>query len=214
LKKIIVIGFPSAAEQSIVALGMTLLMSIVSQFGTMVVAAYGIGSRILSVVMLPSRGLATATTTMVGQNLGAENIKRAESSAWKSTGIIFVTLTVLAIISNLFPRAIIGVFNSNPEVIEIGVSFLRVVGFSFGFLGVRFVIGGSFRGAGNTVVAMVLAIIALWGLRLPLAQILSFNLDFGTSGIWWGMFLSNFLTALIAMFWFKKGGWKEKAINN
>jgi len=79
---------------------------------------------------------------------------------------------------------------------------------------VRFVIGGSFRGAGNTVVAMVLAIIALWGLRLPLAQILSFNLDFGTSGIWWGMFLSNFLTALIAMFWFKKGGWKEKAINN
>src|SRR6056297_1316043 len=214
LKKIIVIGFPSAAEQSIVALGMTLLMSIVSQFGTMVVAAYGIGSRILSVVMLPSRGLATATTTMVGQNLGADNIKRAESSAWKSTGIIFVTLTVLAIISNLFPRAIIGVFNSNPEVIEIGVSFLRVVGFSFGFLGVRFVIGGSFRGAGNTVVAMVLAIIALWGLRLPLAQILSFNLDFGTSGIWWGMFLSNFLTALIAMFWFKKGGWKEKAINN
>ena len=214
LKKIIVIGFPSAAEQSIVALGLTLLMTIVSQFGTMVVAAYGIGSRILSVVMLPSRGLATATTTMVGQNLGAENIKRAESSAWKSTGIIFVTLTVLAIISNLFPRAIIGVFNSNPEVIEIGVSFLRVVGFSFGFLGVRFVIGGSFRGAGNTVVAMVLAIIALWGLRLPLAQILSFNLDFGTSGIWWGMFLSNFLTALIAMFWFKKGGWKEKAINN
>jgi len=214
LKKIIVIGFPSAAEQSIVALGMTLLMSIVSQFGTMVVAAYGIGSRILSVVMLPSRGLATATTTMVGQNLGADNIKRAESSAWKSTGIIFVTLTLLAIISNLFPRAIIGVFNSNPEVIEIGVSFLRVVGFSFGFLGVRFVIGGSFRGAGNTVVAMVLAIIALWGLRLPLAQILSFNLDFGTSGIWWGMFLSNFLTALIAMFWFKKGGWKEKAINN
>jgi len=214
LKKIIMIGFPSAAEQSIVALGMTLLMSIVSQFGTMVVAAYGIGSKILSVVMLPSRGLAIATTTMVGQNLGAENIKRAESSAWKSTGIIFVTLTLLAVISNLFPRTIIGVFNSNPEVVEIGVSFLRVVGFSFGFLGIRFVIGGSFRGAGNTVVAMVLAIIALWGLRLPLAQILSFNLDFGTSGIWWGMFLSNFLTAIIAMFWFKRGGWKESAINN
>ncbi|MGM0446426.1 MAG: MATE family efflux transporter [Bacillota bacterium] len=214
LKKIIMIGFPSAAEQSIVALGMTLLMSIVSQFGTMVVAAYGIGSKILSVVMLPSRGLATATTTMVGQNLGAENIKRAESSAWRSTVIIFITLTLLAVISNLFPRAIIGVFNTNPEVIEIGVSFLRIVGFSFGFLGIRFVIGGSFRGAGNTVVAMVLAIIALWGLRLPLAQILSFNLDFGTSGIWWGMFLSNFLTALIAMFWFKRGGWKEKAINN
>src|SRR6056297_3191044 len=180
IKKIIVIGFPSAAEQSIVALGMTLLMSIVSQFGTMVVAAYGIGSRILSVVMLPSRGIATATTTMVGQNLGADNVNRAEKSAWISSGIIFGLLTALALLFNLFPAQIIAVFNSNPEVIDIGVSFLRIVGFSFGFLGVRFILGGSFRGAGNTVVAMVLAIIALWGIRLPLAQYLSMNLNWGT----------------------------------
>jgi Na+-driven multidrug efflux pump len=153
IKKILVIGFPSAAEQSIIALGMTFLMSIVSQFGTLVVAAYGIGSRILSVVMLPSRGFSTATTTMVGQNLGADKVNRAERSAWISTGIILVVLTLLAVVFNLFPRTIISIFNSNPEVIEIGVSFLRIVGFSFGFLGVRFILGGSFRGAGNTVVA-------------------------------------------------------------
>ena len=214
IKKILVIGFPSAAEQSIIALGMTFLMSIVSQFGTLVVAAYGIGSRILSVVMLPSRGFATATTTMVGQNLGADKVNRAEKSAWISTGIILVVLTLLAVVFNIFPRTIISIFNSNPEVIEIGVSFLRIVGFSFGFLGVRFILGGSFRGAGNTVVAMILAIIALWGIRLPLAQYLSINLSWGTNGIWWGMFLSNFVTAIIAAFWFKRGGWKEKVVNN
>src|SRR6056297_3980660 len=214
IKKILVLGFPSAGEQSVVALGMTVLMSIVSEFGTMVVAAYGIGSRILSVVMLPSRGIATATTTMVGQNLGADNVNRAEKSVWISSGIIFGLLTALALLFNLFPAQIIAVFNSNPEVIDIGVSFLRIVGFSFGFLGVRFILGGSFRGAGNTVVAMVLAIIALWGIRLPLAQYLSMNLNWGTDGIWWGMFFSNFITAIIAVFWFKRGGWKEKAIEN
>lgn len=214
IKKILVIGFPSAAEQSVIALGMTFLMSIVSQFGTLVVAAYGIGTRILSVVMLPSRGFATATTTMVGQNLGAEKINRAEKSAWISTGIILVVLTLLALVFNLFPRTIISIFNSNPEVIEIGVSFLRIVGFSFGFLGVRFILGGSFRGAGNTVIAMILAIIALWGIRLPLAQYLSINLEWGTNGIWWGMFLSNFITAIIAAFWFKRGGWKERVVKD
>ena len=102
-------GLPSAGEQSIVALGMTLLMSIVSQFGTMVVAAYGIGSRILSVVMLPTRGFATATTTMVGQNLGAEQTDRAEKSAWVSTGIILFLLTLLAFLFNLFPKAVISI---------------------------------------------------------------------------------------------------------
>lgn len=123
IKKILILGLPSAGEQSIVALGMTLLMSIVSQFGTIAVAAYGIGSRILSVVMLPTRGFATATTTMVGQNLGAEQSDRAEKSAWVSTGIILFLLTLLAFLFNLFPKAVISIFNSNPEVIKIGTSF-------------------------------------------------------------------------------------------
>jgi len=212
IKKILILGIPSAGEQSIVALGMTFLMSIVSQFGTVVVAAYGIGSKILSAVMLPSRGFATATTTMVGQNLGAENINRAEKTAWVSSGLILGIMTFLAFVFNLFPATVISIFNTNPEVIKIGTSFLKIVGFSFGFLGVRFIIGGSFRGAGNTFIAMIIAIIALWGLRLPLAQYLGINLGWGPNGIWWGMFLSNFVTAIIASLWFKKGGWKEKAI--
>jgi Na+-driven multidrug efflux pump len=95
----------------------------------------------------------------------------------------------------------------------VGKSFLRIVGFSFGFLGVRFILGGSFRGAGNTVVAMVMAIIALWGIRLPLAHFLGNYLEWGTRGIWWGMFFSNFITAIIAAIWFKRGSWKEKVVN-
>jgi len=213
IREIFSIGLPSAGEQSLVALGMTVLMSIVSNFGTMAVAAYGIGSRILSVVMLPSRGFSKATTTMVGQNLGANQEDRAEESAWVSSGIILLLLTVLALLFNLFPGAIISIFNSSPKVVEIGISFLRIVGFSFGFLGVRFILVGSFRGSGNTMIAMILAIIAIWVIRLPLAQVLSENMGWGTTGIWWGMFISNFLTAIIAAIWFKKGSWKEKAID-
>jgi Na+-driven multidrug efflux pump len=77
-------------------------------------------------------------------------------------------------------------------------------------LGVRIVIGGSFRGAGNTVAAMVLAVVALWGFRVPLARLLSEYFQLGTTGIWWGMFLSNFLSAVIGAVWFKQGGWKDK----
>ncbi|MFW5992086.1 MAG: MATE family efflux transporter [Halanaerobiaceae bacterium] len=212
IKKIIKIGLPSAGEQSIMALGMTVLISIVSQFGTMAVAAYGIGSRILSIVMMPSHGFGMATTTMVGQNLGARQENRAEKSAWISSGIIFGALLLFGIIINIIPEYVISIFNSDPEVITIGVSFLRIVGISFGFLGVRIIIGGSFRGAGNTVIAMILAIIALWGLRVPLAQYLAVNLDWGPNGIWWAFFFSNLISAIIGVLWFKKGTWKE-AVN-
>lgn len=209
-KKIIKLGTPSAAEQSVIALGMTFLMGIVSEFGTLAVAAYGIGNRILSVVMMPMRGLSMATTTMVGQTVGADDADRAEKIAWTAVGLTFGLMSALILITQLFPAQIISVFNANPEVVAIGVEFLKIVGLSFGFLGVRIVIGGSFRGAGNTVAAMVLAVVALWGFRVPLARLLSEYFQLGTTGIWWGMFLSNFLSAVIGAVWFKQGGWKDK----
>ena len=209
-KRIIKLGTPSAAEQSIIALGMTFLMGIVSEFGTLAVAAYGIGNRILSVVMMPMRGLSMATTTMVGQTMGADDADRAEKIAWTAVSLTFGLMMILILITQIFPAQIISVFNDNSEVVEIGVAFLKIVGLSFGFLGVRIVIGGSFRGAGNTVAAMVLAVVALWGFRVPLAKLLSEYFQMGTTGIWWGMFISNFLSALIGAFWFKKGSWKEE----
>lgn len=209
-KRIIKLGTPSAAEQSIIALGMTFLMGIVSEFGALAVAAYGIGNRILSVVMMPMRGLSTATTTMVGQTMGADDADRAEKVAWTAVGLTFGLMMLLILITQFFPAQIISVFNDNPEVVAIGVDFLKIVGLSFGFLGVRIVIGGSFRGAGNTVAAMVLAIVALWGFRVPLARLLSEYFQMGTTGIWWGMFMSNLLSAIIGAVWFKKGSWKEK----
>lgn len=209
-KQIIKLGTPSAAEQSVIALGMTFLMGIVSDFGTLAVAAYGIGNRILSVVMMPMRGMSMATTTMVGQTMGANDADRSEKIAWTAVGITFGLMTVLILITQVFPAQIISVFNDNPEVVKIGVDFLKIVGLSFGFLGIRIVIGGSFRGAGNTVAAMILAVVALWGFRVPLAHLLSSYFSMETRGIWWGMFMSNFLSAIIGALWFKKGNWKEK----
>src|SRR6056297_1407376 len=209
-KNIIKLGTPSAAEQSIIALGMTFLMGIVSEFGTLAVAAYGIGNRILSVVMMPMRGLSMATTTMVGQTMGADDADRAEKIAWTAVGLTFSLMMAMILVTQFFPAQIIGVFNNNPKVVAVGVDFLKIVGLSFGFLGVRIVIGGSFRGAGNTVAAMVLAVVALWGFRVPLARLLSEYFQLGTNGIWWGMFISNFLSAIIGAIWFKKGSWKEK----
>ncbi|MGM0603607.1 MAG: MATE family efflux transporter [Bacillota bacterium] len=211
--KIIRLGTPSAAEQSIISFGMIILMSIVSNFGVLAVAAYGIGNRILSVVMMPMRGISMATTTMVGQTIGADDVSRAEKIAWTAIGLTFGIMMALIAVTWVFPEQIISVFNNNPEVVEYGVDFLKIVGLSFGFLGIRIVIGGSFRGAGNTVAAMILAMIALWGFRVPLAKLLSDYFNMGTTGIWWGMFLSNFLSAVIGIFWFKKGTWKQsKAI--
>lgn len=211
-KKILKIGIPSAGEKSMAAISIVLFMGIISRFGTMAVAAYGIGHRVMSIVRMPVRGFGRGTTTMVGQNLGADNIDRAEKLTWIATAITFIALIFIWVIMIIFPEQIIAIFNDNPEVIKIGSSYLIIAGLSFSFIGIRLVIGSAFRGAGNTLIAMILAIIALIILRIPLSYFLSVNLNWGINGVWWGMLIANAIAAVLGIFWFKKGTWKEKEI--
>lgn len=78
LKRTFNLGLPASIEQSTRALGMTMMMVIVTSFGSDIVAAYGIGARMLSFIVVPALGLGIATTSLVGQNIGALKIKRAE----------------------------------------------------------------------------------------------------------------------------------------
>lgn len=213
IKEIIILGAPAAIEQSTRGLGMTVMMSIVANFGTMAVAAFGICTRVLSLVIMPSRGFSTATTTMVGQNLGANKTNRAEKSAYVSTGLNFVFLSVLGVLFFTAPQTIIRIFNDNPEVVKIGSSFMQINGIFFGFMGSLIVINGGFRGAGNTLSAMFFSIFSLWIIRIPLANIWSKVLDWGVTGIWWSFAVSNIFGSLIAILWFKRGHWKKNIID-
>ena len=212
IKRIIKIGFPSAGEMSIRALGMTAMMGIVTNYGSAVVAAYGIGMRVLSVIMMPSRGFARAATTMVGQNLGAAKIERAEKSVWMSSALAFAILSIAGGLFFSFAGQIIAIFNNDPAVLAVGKNLIRVLSLSFGFIGIKIVLGGSFRGAGNTGIAMALAGVSLFVLRIPLTKLLADLLEWQAAGIWWGIAIESFLSALIAAIWFKSGTWKESAI--
>lgn len=212
IRKLFTIGSPAAVEQSTRSLGMGLMMSIVALSGTATVAAYGIGTRILSVAMLPSFGVGMATTTLVGQSLGAGKPQRAETATWLALGVTFSVLTAFGLLVAVFPRTLITVFSNDPDVLRIGASFLRTVGPAFGFLGGLAVVGGGFRGAGDTVPSMTFALLSLLGLQVPLAYLLSQFFGLGTQGIWWAMVTSGVIGTVSAALWFRRGGWKLKSV--
>src|SRR5690606_29798581 len=176
LKRIFNLGFPASIDQSTCALGMTMMVIIVTSFGSEVVAAYGIGSRILSFIIIPAVGLGIATTSLVGQNIGALKIKRAEAVANLSNKIAFFGLTGIGIIMFLFAEQLTAFFIPNdPTVIRDGALFIKIMAPSFGLLGVQQVTNGVFNGAGFTKASMLISILSLWVVRFPLAYILSYN---------------------------------------
>ncbi|MGM0392267.1 MAG: MATE family efflux transporter, partial [Bacteroidota bacterium] len=212
LKKIFNLGFPASVEQSTRALGMTMMVIIVTSFGSEIVAAYGIGARILSLIVIPALGLGIATTSLVGQNIGARKIKRAEQVANLSNKIAFFGLTGLGIILFIVAEPLTAFFIPNdPDVIRDGAIFIKIMAPSFGLLGVQQVMNGTFNGAGFTKASMLISIMSLWVVRFPLAYVLSYNTSLGYEGIWWSFPISNLIAAIAGYVYFKMGYWKIRA---
>src|SRR5690606_11488820 len=131
-------------------------------FGSEMVAAYGVGARILSLVIIPALGFSIATTSLVGQNIGAKQLRRAEKIGNLSSGVAFFGLTAVGIIFFVFANSIVAFFVPNdPQVIRDGALFIKIMAPSFGLLGVQQVMNGVFNGAGFTKASMMLSVFSL-----------------------------------------------------
>jgi len=204
------LGFPASIEQSARALGMTAMTFLIATFGTVAIAAYGVGSNIFMFVLIPALGLSMATAALVGQHIGANKIQRATHIAHLSAGIAFVTLSAVGLLVFEFADGIVAFFvPGDAEVITEGAQFLRIFGPSFGFIGLQLALIGVFRAAGQMLVAMMLALVSQWALQFPLAYVLGAHTSYGLAGLWWAFPVSSVVTTLGAVVWFLRGDWKK-----
>lgn len=209
LKRTFNLGIPASIEQSTRALAMIMMVMLVTSFGSEIVAAYGIGARILSFIIVPALGLGIATTSLIGQNIGAVKIKRAEKVAELSSKVAFVGLTGMGILMFIFARELVTFFIPNePEVIRDATLFIKIMAPSFGLLGVQQVLNGVFNGAGFTKASMLISIMSLWIIRFPVAFALSYKTSLSYLGIWWAFPIANLVAAIVAFTYFKMGYWK------
>jgi putative MATE family efflux protein len=213
VKRAFLLGFPASIEQSARALGLTVLTFLITSFGTITVAAYGVGSTILQVVMIPAMGLAMAVATLVGQNIGANQIDRAARIGRLGNWLGFGVLTALGALAVLAAPQLVAFFvPHDPDVIASGATYLRIMGLSWGFLGAQFSMTGVFRASGNMMTAMMLTLVSQWVLQFPLAYLLSEHTTLGAIGIWWAFPVSNALIAGITAIVYAKGDWKRRRL--
>jgi len=226
LKKLVSVGYPSTIDGWARSFAAVTMAAFVTPFGTAAVAAYGIGIRLMSVSWGVAGAVGQATSTGVGQNLGAETPDRARRVTWVATGGTMAFLFAAAGLCILFPEFAIGVFDDSADVVAEGRQFLYIVAPFWAFFGGTMVIQGAFRGAGQTKVAMALSFLARWVFRIPVAIVVAFGavtipgtslvipgLDVGVRGIWLAFSFGAFLTFLVAVFWFRLGRWTEGIID-
>jgi len=208
LRRILKIGVPASIEGTGRALSVNAMLLIVGLFPTTVVAAFGIGTRVFSVIFLPAIAVARGVETMTGQNIGAGKEDRAQKANYVAAKGLFAILGLAGVVIFLLPTPIVSVFTDDPAVLEEGATFVRYVALSFGFIGIMRAFTGGFRGAGKTLIAAAISILALGGVRLPVAWVAS-QYFLGVSGVWLSFAVSNVVGAFVAWSWFRRGTWRD-----
>lgn len=188
------------------------LVMIVAGFGSIAIAGYQIGLRVIIFVILPAVGLANAAATLVGQNLGAGQPERAERSVWMAGGINAALLGVAGLFFVLFSDAVISIFTTDPHVSQFGRDCLRIVGYGYAFYGLGMVMESSFNGAGDTWTPTYLNFFIFWMFEIPLAYVLADRIGWGPQGVFWAITLAFSLLAVTAALLFKRGKWKLKVV--
>jgi putative MATE family efflux protein len=206
--KIVKLGFPSMVQQSMVSIGSAFITGLVNNFGADATSAFGASGRIENVVFLPALSLGMAASALAGQNLGAGKYDRVnEVFKW---GVIITSSITLALSALIiaFPRLLLSMFIHDPDILDIGVGYLRTLGFGYIFFAVMFVANGIINGAGKTMVTMIFTLISLWVVRVPLAALLS-GTGLGIIGIWLAIDFGFAAGMIITLSYYYKGNWKK-----
>jgi len=210
MKKVFVVGLPVGFGNSVTSLGFAFIMGVVARFGSVVVSAYGVGNRIISVITMFSGGIAAAIASAVGQSLGAGKPERAVSAVKLGSLVNFTTVTIFCVFTFFFGKYLTRFFINDPEVVEMGEIFFRLVSFSVPFFATMQTVLAALDGSGRTVKSTMVNVVRLWGVRVPM--VLYMAKAFGFAGIFYAMIVSNIAALLLALSVVIFSKWQEKII--
>lgn len=202
------VGVPLAAERAALSSAQVLQVRIVSQLGTVAIAANSLGVSAEGLCYMAGYGIQGAAIALIGQAVGAHRKDMAKRFAWLCTlmGMGIMTLTGAGLFA--FAPALMSIFTADAAVIALGARVLRIEAFAEPMFGASIVASGAMQGAGDSTACFVLNLVSMWGIRLTLAFLLAPRL--GLMGVWGAMCCELSIRGLLFLTRLARGKWLEK----
>lgn len=184
IKRIYILGIPSSFESISWQVAAIILTRLILSFGETALAAYQVGLQAESISYMPAIGFGVAATSFIGQAVGARNIEDAKiyfKEILKGSILITSISTALLV---FFPKQIMALLTNSKNIIEIGALYLFIMGLVQIPQNISMVFLGALRGAGYTQITMIIALIGLWGIRIPGVILVSKYFKLGIIYIW------------------------------
>ena len=209
IRSICRVGLPTATTGVVFSLIYVFVTRSATQFGTPALAALGIGHRVESWLYMIGVGFGASTAAIVGQNLGAGRVDRAERAGWLATSFC-TSLGLIACVLELWvPEWFASLFTRDPAVLVEAARYLRIAAISQLAICAEIVLEGALGGAGHTLAPMITST-SITVSRIPLAAWAASR--WGSGGIWWVISATAITRALAIVWLWRSGGWKHKSV--
>ena len=205
LREVVRIALPGVGERLAMNLALLAYFRVLSGYGTVAIAAYTVGVRILAFSWIPGTGFGVAAATLVGQALGAGRRSEAMAAGWRATRMAIGTAVVLGALCALAREPLGRLFTSDPATIQALGPFLLCLALSQPFLQAHFALGGAHRGAGDTWTPFIAATVGNWVLRTPVAFFLAFVLRTDVVWVWYALMIDHLARAVWLTWSFRRG---------
>lgn len=212
VRKIIDLSLGGMGQFLIDSISWVALTRMNAEFGSAALAGYTIAFRVLIFTILPAWGLSGAAATLVGQNLGAKEIDRAEKAVWLTTKYNVIFMASVTGIYIIFSQQLAGFFTDIPEVREVAAQGLWVISIGYVFFAIGMVLTQAFNGAGDTKTPAWINTGVLLGIEVPLAYFLAFPMGLKYLGIFIAIAFCHSFHALVSLYFFRKGKWKTREV--
>ena len=207
IKRILNIGLPSGVERFSFRIGMMTFSGIIASLGNIAYAAHQVAVNSEALSYMPGFGFAVASSTLVGQSLGASWPDRARKSGYLSYKVGALFMALMGVVFVLFAGDIMGIFSNDPRVIAAGTTPLRLAGIAQPLLAAALVFSNSLRGAGDTRFPMLINGLSVWAVRVPLAYLFAIKFGWGLNGAWLAMAIDIAVRGSLNFFRFRSGKW-------
>jgi putative MATE family efflux protein len=171
-------------------------------------AGYQTALRLMMFFMLPAWGLSNAASTLVGQNLGARQIHRAEQSVVQTAKYSVYFMSLVMVVTFSFGRQFISFFTNDPLIAEVAVKAIYIMSLGYVFYGIGMVLVNAFNGAGDTWTPTWINFFGFWLFQIPLAYLLARHYNMGATGVFIAVPVAETAICIAGFVLFKKGKWK------
>ena len=202
------VGVPLAAERAALSSAQVLQVRIVSQLGTVAIAANSLGVSAEGLCYMAGYGIQGAAVTLIGQAVGANRKDMAKRFAWLCTGLGMGVMALSGVGLWIFAPTLMSLFTTDAAVIALGAQVLRIEAWAEPMFGASIVASGAMQGAGDSTSCFVLNIFSMWCIRLTLAFLLAPRL--GLMGVWGAMCCELSIRGLLFLIRLARGKWLEK----